>query len=105
MLDEINKQLKIAGYVAETIAELHNTGAEEKRTRMSYHSEKLAIAFAILATPPGTKIRIAKDLRICLDCHNFAKMVSTVYNREVVIRDRNLFHHFREGHCSCNDYW
>ncbi|XP_027123686.2 pentatricopeptide repeat-containing protein At3g47530-like [Coffea arabica] len=105
MLDEINKQLKIAGYVAETIAELHNTGAEEKRTRMSYHSEKLAIAFAILATPPGTKIRIAKDLRICLDCHNFAKMVSTVYNREVVIRDRNRFHHFREGHCSCNDYW
>lgn len=105
MLDEINEQLKIAGYVAEITAELHNTGAEEKQTRLSYHSEKLAMAFGILATPPGTKIRIAKDLRICLDCHSFAKIVSTVYNREIAIRDRNRFHHFREGRCSCNDYW
>ncbi|KAL3528390.1 hypothetical protein ACH5RR_007712 [Cinchona calisaya] len=105
MLDEINMQLKIAGYVAEITAELHNTCAEEKRTTLSYHSEKLAIAFGILATAPGTKIRIAKDLRICLDCHNFAKTVSAVYNRQVVIRDRNRFHHFRDGRCSCNDYW
>ncbi|CAN1839635.1 Pentatricopeptide repeat-containing protein At3g47530 [Linum perenne] len=82
-----------------------STGEEEKGYVLSYHSEKLAMAFGILATPPGTTIRIAKNLRTCVDCHNFAKAVSWVYNREVVIRDRNRFHHFREGRCSCNDFW
>ncbi|KAJ0048698.1 hypothetical protein Pint_16118 [Pistacia integerrima] len=105
MLDEINKQLKIAGYVAEITSELHNLAAEEKGYALSYHSEKLAIAFGVLVTPPGTAIRVAKNLRICVDCHNFAKVLSGVYNREVIIRDRTRFHHFREGHCSCNDYW
>ncbi|KAE9467218.1 hypothetical protein C3L33_00850, partial [Rhododendron williamsianum] len=105
MLDEIGKQLKIAGYVAEVTSELHNSGAEEKANRLSYHSEKLAMAFGILATPPGTTIRVAKNIRTCVDCHNFAKMLSGVYNREIIIRDRNRFHCFREGQCSCNDYW
>ncbi|XP_071731580.1 pentatricopeptide repeat-containing protein At3g47530 [Rutidosis leptorrhynchoides] len=97
MLDEIENQLKIGGYVAQITC--------EKEARLSYHSEKLAMAFGVLATPPGTKIRVAKDLRICVDCHNFAKMLSGVYNRELVIRDRTRFHHFREGRCSCDDFW
>ncbi|CAN1839646.1 Pentatricopeptide repeat-containing protein At3g47530 [Linum perenne] len=88
-LDEINEQLKIAGYVTEITSELHSTGEEEKGYVLSYHSEKLAMAFGMT----------------CVDCHNFAKAVSWVYNREVVIRDRNRFHHFREGRCSCNDFW
>ncbi|KAK1433724.1 hypothetical protein QVD17_10639 [Tagetes erecta] len=101
MLDEIEKQLKIGGYDAE----LNDVGSKDKETRLSYHSEKLAMAFGVLATPPGTKLRVAKDLRICTDCHNFAKMLSGVYNREVIIRDRTRFHHFRDGRCSCNDFW
>ncbi|TXG51735.1 hypothetical protein EZV62_024259 [Acer yangbiense] len=105
MLDEINQQLKIAGYVAEITSELHNLTCEEKEHVLSYHSEKLAIAFGILATPPGTTIRVAKNLRTCVDCHNFAKLLSKVYNRQVIIRDRTRFHHFRNGCCSCNDYW
>lgn len=105
MLDEIGKQLKIAGYVPEITSEMHNLGEKEKETTLSYHSEKLAIAFGILVTPPGTTIRVAKNIRTCIDCHNFAKFVSSVYNREVVISDRTRFHHFREGRCSCNDYW
>ncbi|GLT83326.1 hypothetical protein SLE2022_016210 [Rubroshorea leprosula] len=105
MLDEINQQLKIVGYVAEVSSELHNLGAEEKEHALTYHSEKLAIAFGVLATPPGTTIRVAKNLRICVDCHNFAKVLSRVYDRDVIIRDRTRFHHFRGGYCNCNDYW
>ncbi|KAK2987835.1 hypothetical protein RJ640_010617 [Escallonia rubra] len=105
MLDEIGKQLKIAGYVAEITSEMHNLDPEEKQTRLTYHSEKLAIAFGVLSTPPGRTIRVAKNLRTCVDCHNFAKILSSVYNREVIIRDRSRFHHFRDGHCSCKDYW
>ncbi|XP_030492722.2 pentatricopeptide repeat-containing protein At3g47530 [Cannabis sativa] len=105
MLDEINSQLKIAGYAVEISSELHNLGEKEKQCALTYHSEKLAIAFGILSTPPGTTIRVAKNLRTCVDCHNFAKILSGVYNREVIIRDRTRFHHFRDGQCSCNDYW
>ncbi|WCJ35934.1 Pentatricopeptide repeat (PPR) superfamily protein [Euphorbia peplus] len=105
MLDEINKQLRMAGYVAEITSELHNLSEEEKTDVLSFHSEKLAIAFGVLMTPPGTTIRIAKNIRTCVDCHNFAKILSGVYNRKVIIRDRTRFHHFFEGRCSCNDYW
>ncbi|KAG9451327.1 hypothetical protein H6P81_011292 [Aristolochia fimbriata] len=105
MLVEIESQLKIAGYVANVAAELHKAEIEQKESALSYHSEKLAMAFGILATPPGTTLRIAKNLRTCVDCHTFAKVLSSVYNRLVIVRDRTRFHHFRDGSCSCNDYW
>ncbi|KAG7559988.1 Pentatricopeptide repeat [Arabidopsis thaliana x Arabidopsis arenosa] len=106
MLAEINQQLKIAGYVAEITSELHNLDSEEEKGyALRYHSEKLAIAFGILVTPPGTTIRVTKNLRTCVDCHNFAKFVSDVYDRVVIVRDRSRFHHFKGGSCSCNDFW
>ncbi|PKI63261.1 hypothetical protein CRG98_016446 [Punica granatum] len=104
-LDEIGQQLRIAGYVPEISSELHNLSVDEKGYHLSYHSEKLAIAFGVLMTPPGKTVRIANNVRICVDCHNFAKVLSSAYNREVVIRDRSRFHHFRGGVCSCEDYW
>ncbi|RYR31931.1 hypothetical protein Ahy_B01g056878 isoform D [Arachis hypogaea] len=104
-LNEINKQLKIAGYVVEPSSELHKIDEKEKGYVLSYHSEKLAVAFGVLATPPGTTLRVANNLRLCVDCHNFLKTFSWVYNRDVVLRDHNRFHHFRGGLCSCNDYW
>lgn len=104
-LNEINKQLKIAGYVVELSSELHKMDDKGKGYALSYHSEKLAIAFGVLVTPPGTTLRVASNLRICVDCHNFLKMFSSVYNRDVILRDHKRFHHFRGGHCSCTDYW
>lgn len=65
----------------------------------------MAIAFGLIRTSPGTTIRIYKNLRVCKDCHNATEMISKVYGREVIVRDRNHFHHFKEGSCSCNDYW
>ncbi|XP_078444189.1 pentatricopeptide repeat (PPR) superfamily protein [Wolffia australiana] len=105
MLGEVEKQLKIAGRAARLEAELHWCGEEEREVALSFHSEKLAIAFGLLSTKPCETIRVAKNLRTCADCHDFAKAVSAVYNRRLVIRDRSRFHHFREGRCSCNDYW
>ncbi|KAL5544491.1 hypothetical protein UlMin_008275 [Ulmus minor] len=105
MLNEINSQLKMAGYVVEISSELNNLKADEKEYTLSYHSEKLALAFGVLSTPPGTTIRVAKNIPICSDCHNFAKYLSGVYNRLVIIRDQTRFHHFREGRCSCENNW
>lgn len=69
------------------------------------HSEMLAIAFGLMKTSEGTSLRIAKNLRVCKDCHSLTKIVSRVYRREIIVRDRVRFHHFKDGSCSCSDYW
>ncbi|CAM8996755.1 unnamed protein product [Rhodiola kirilowii] len=33
------------------------------------------------------------------------KLISKVYLREIIVRDRIRFHHFREGKWTCGDYW
>lgn len=105
MLDEIMKRLKMKGYVGNTREVLLDLDEEGKELALSLHSEKLAIAFCFLKTSPGTPIRIIKNLRICGDCHDSIKMISSEFDREIVVRDCNRFHHFRQGFCSCRDYW
>ncbi|RXH82082.1 hypothetical protein DVH24_036423 [Malus domestica] len=74
-------------------------------TSASCHSEKLAITFGLARTPEGTPLRIVKNLRVCRDCHSFTKFVSQAFDREIIVRDRVRFHHFKGGLCSCKDYW
>lgn len=75
-------------------------------SRGRYHSERLAIAFALnRAVGIGEPIRISKNLRYCRDCHAYTTLVSKVCNRELVVRDAHRFHHFIGGSCSCGDYW
>ncbi|KAF8378757.1 hypothetical protein HHK36_030106 [Tetracentron sinense] len=76
-----------------------------KESNVDSHSEKLAIAFGIVNTRPGTTLRISKNLRVCMDCHTFTKIVSKITGREIIMRDLNRFHHFFNGSCSCRDYW
>ncbi|OVA02449.1 Pentatricopeptide repeat [Macleaya cordata] len=105
MLAEMSKKLKLAGHVANTSAVLLNIDEEEKETSLTYHSEKLAMAFGLISTAPNTPIRIVKNLRVCDDCHSATKLLSKIYGRVIIVRDRNRFHHFSEGSCSCRDYW
>ncbi|KAK6129546.1 hypothetical protein DH2020_036704 [Rehmannia glutinosa] len=105
MVDEMEKKLKSAGYIATTSNVLLDIEEEDKEGALNRHSEKLAIAFALLKTPPGSPIRIVKNLRVCDDCHSATKVISMVYNRDVLVRDRNRFHHFKDGLCSCKDFW
>ncbi|KAK9103044.1 hypothetical protein Sjap_020298 [Stephania japonica] len=77
----------------------------EEEPGSSYHSEKLAIAFGLLSLPSMAPIRIIKNLRICRDCHMFAMLVSKLVDREIVVRDGNRFHSFKNGQCSCQGYW
>lgn len=106
MVDEVMEQVKVVGYVPDTCKVHHvDLTEEEKEVSLRYHSEKLAIAFGLMNTPPGTTIRIVKNLRICSDCHSMAKLVSLVFGRKIILRDLNRFHHFAGGQCSCADYW
>ncbi|PHT51905.1 Pentatricopeptide repeat-containing protein [Capsicum baccatum] len=105
MLDEVDRLLEMAGHVPDT-SEVHFEMDEEwKEEKLNQHSEKLAIAFGLISTKPGTTLRIVKNLRVCGNCHEATKLISKIFNREIIARDRNRFHHFKDGSCSCLDYW
>ncbi|XP_051229511.1 pentatricopeptide repeat-containing protein At5g43790 [Lolium perenne] len=105
MVQEIEARLNECGHRPSTTAVLFNVEEEDKADALSYHSERLAIAFALIASPQGSPIRIIKNLRVCSDCHDSTKLVSRLYGREIIMRDRTRFHHFRDGRCSCGDFW
>ncbi|CAN0842595.1 Pentatricopeptide repeat-containing protein At4g16835, mitochondrial [Linum grandiflorum] len=109
-LDELEKKMKRGGgggggYVHDLESALHDVGDEQKGEMLMRHSEKLAIAYGLMKLPGNVPIRVFKNLRICEDCHRMAKCVSRVEGREIVVRDTTRFHRFRDGLCSCGDYW
>lgn len=104
-LDEVVSELKLVGYAPNTCSVLVDLEEEEKKEAILWHSEKLALCYGLMSDRKESCIRIVKNLRICEDCHAFMKLVSKVYGREIVIRDRTRFHHYKNGVCSCNDYW
>ncbi|XP_029126260.1 pentatricopeptide repeat-containing protein At2g03880, mitochondrial isoform X2 [Cajanus cajan] len=111
-IDEINRQLNQficrltgAGYVPDTNFVLQDLEGEQREDSLRYHSEKLAIVFGIMNSPKEKTIRIWKNLKICGDCHIFAKLIAKLEQRHIVIRDPIRYHHFRDGVCSCGDYW
>lgn len=85
--------------------ECHGSNASEASIFVESHSEKLAIAFGLIKTSCKTPIRVMKNLRVCNDCHSATKLISKIYDREIIVRDQNRFHHFKNGLCSCSDYW
>lgn len=104
-LRELTEKMKSLGYVPDFSFVLQDVEDDEKEHILTSHSERLAIAFGIINTPPKTPIRIFKNLRVCGDCHNATKLISVIAEREIIVRDSNRFHHFKDGTCSCGDYW
>ena len=107
-LEEMSKKMKRAGYVPDVrwaLVKDDETGQGEKEMRLGHHSEKLAVAFGLISTKDGEPILVVKNLRICGDCHNAIKFISAISGREITIRDTHRFHCFKEGKCSCGDYW
>ncbi|GKV39683.1 hypothetical protein SLEP1_g47419 [Rubroshorea leprosula] len=103
-LKKLGDEIKAAGYVPDT-SSIHDVEDDVKEQLNNTHSERLAIAFGLLNTSPGTTIHIRKNLRVCSDCHNATKYISLVTGREIIVRDMHRFHHFMNGTCSCGDYW
>jgi pentatricopeptide repeat protein len=105
MLKEISNKLSLVGHIQDTTQVLLKMDEEHKESLLHYHSEKIAVAFGLISTSPKTPLQIVKNLRICEDCHSSMKLISKVYQRRIIIRDRKRFHHFENGSCSCMDYW
>ncbi|XP_073145549.1 pentatricopeptide repeat-containing protein At4g32450, mitochondrial-like [Henckelia pumila] len=105
VLRGLKQQMKEVGYVPETKFVLHDVDIEAKEEALMAHSERLAAAQGFLTTPARSPLRIIKNLRVCGDCHNAFKIISSIVGREIIARDSKRFHHFKDGLCSCNDYW
>ena len=103
-VDNLMLEISKHGYVPERKYLLPDVDEQEKRVLL-YHSEKLAIAFGLINTPGWTPLQIVQSHRICGDCHSAIKLIAMVTGREIVVRDASRFHHFRDGSCSCGDYW
>jgi pentatricopeptide repeat protein len=104
-LKEMTARLKREGYCPNTSFVLHDMAEDKKEATLFMHSERLALALGLIATPPGTPLQIVKNLRVCGDCHTVIKMVSKIEHREIIMRDCSRFHHFNSGICSCGDFW
>nr|AYM01015.1 pentatricopeptide repeat protein [Salvia miltiorrhiza] len=85
-VDEVLTSIKAAGYVPDTSFSLYDINEEEKAHGLA-------------------PVWIYKNVRVYGDCHSAMRFASRVYRRRIVLRDSNRFHHFKEGECSCNDYW
>ncbi|RYR20567.1 hypothetical protein Ahy_B03g065739 isoform K [Arachis hypogaea] len=96
-LEELGEKLRLIGYVPQMEHVLHDVPDTEKEEHLNHHSEKLALAFALMSNSHKQTIRIFKNLRICRNCHNFMKHVSRITTQEIVIRDTNRFHSFKDG--------
>ncbi|CAN1167099.1 Pentatricopeptide repeat-containing protein At3g46790, chloroplastic [Linum perenne] len=105
MVSELSSMMKEDGYVPRTNVVLYDLEEEEKERILLGHSEKLALAFGLINTSNAEPIRITKNLRLCEDCHSFTKYISKLARKEILVRDVNRFHHFRDGVCSCGDFW
>ncbi|KAJ6930217.1 hypothetical protein NC652_013915 [Populus alba x Populus x berolinensis] len=79
-------------------------GEAPKEQPLGVHSEKLANAFGLESTKPGTPINnVENNLRVCVDCHGVTKLISKITRRKIVMRDRNRFYDVVNGSCSCGE--
>ncbi|KAG9156372.1 hypothetical protein Leryth_009238 [Lithospermum erythrorhizon] len=77
----------------------------QRENHPMFHSVRLAICFGLISSSVGNSILVRKNIRMCEDCHKAVKKISEITNREIVVGDTKIYHHFHNGHCSCGDYW
>ncbi|KAF2292379.1 hypothetical protein GH714_021607, partial [Hevea brasiliensis] len=94
------------GYVPNTDFVLHDVEQEQKEQYLFQQGEKIAVAVGFISASKFKPSRVFKNLRVCGDCHTaFKYFFSIVKGRQIVVRDSNRFHHFKDGKFSRNDYW
>ncbi|KAK8970414.1 putative pentatricopeptide repeat-containing protein [Platanthera guangdongensis] len=105
-MEELWARIGEAGYVPYTGAVVSNVEEREKERILKHHSERIAVAFALISSPVEKPIIVMKNLRVCVDCHAAIKLIAKIEKRTIIVRDNARFHHFLDaGECSCGDYW
>ncbi|KAI5067709.1 hypothetical protein GOP47_0018237 [Adiantum capillus-veneris] len=103
-LQDLELKLSQQGYSPSLHWVSQNLSADSKTLLLCQHSEKLAIACAIINTPQGTDIRVTKNMRVCGDCHDATSLISKIEKRKIMVKDAARLHIFESGKCSCGDY-
>ncbi|PIN26521.1 hypothetical protein CDL12_00724 [Handroanthus impetiginosus] len=98
-------EIKKMGYIPDTKCVYQNVDEKEKEKALLSHTEKMAITYGLIKTKANNPIRVIKNTRTCADCHTFAKYISLVRKRQIILKDGTHFHHFIQGACSCRDFW
>lgn len=104
MLELMSSRMEGSGLVPKLDVVLRPISDGRKKAALCQHAEKLAIAFGLLNTPQGQTLLVTKNMRMCNDCHNTAKVISKIKRREIIVRDVYRVHHFKGGLCSCKDF-
>lgn len=99
-LDSLVEEMKAAGYKPEKSSMLHSMDDADAEFSLCGHSEKLAIEFGLISTPAKTTLRFVQNFRVCVDCHNATKFI---VERNIIVRDANRIHSFKDGVCSCGN--
>ncbi|GAB2274160.1 hypothetical protein Dimus_008929 [Dionaea muscipula] len=82
-IDSLSRKMEEQGHKPDTGCALHNWDENVKAESLKYHSERIAIAFALISTPEGSPILVMKNLRTCADCHAAIKVISKIVGREI----------------------
>ncbi|KAJ0251893.1 Pentatricopeptide repeat-containing protein [Hirschfeldia incana] len=104
-LKSLMEHMMELGHVPESKLALHDVDKESKDENLFNHMEKFAFVSSFLNSPARSPVRVLKNLRVCIDCHNALKLMSKVVGRVLISRDVKRFHHMEDGVCSCRDYW
>jgi len=75
-------KLQETTHVPNMASVLHDVDEEEKEMVVRVHSEKLAVAFGVMNSVPGSTIHVIRNLRVCVDCHSVIKLISKTVSRE-----------------------
>ncbi|GJV43943.1 retrovirus-related pol polyprotein from transposon TNT 1-94 [Tanacetum coccineum] len=105
LLKDLDEEMRRRGYVPDVSFVLRDIGEKDMENQLFWHSERLAVAYGLIKSVPGSVIRVVKNLRVCGDCHTVLKFISSIAGREIVVHDASRFHHFKDGKCSCSDFW
>ncbi|XP_039067746.1 putative pentatricopeptide repeat-containing protein At3g23330 [Hibiscus syriacus] len=103
-LHHLMKKMEDEGHGPNPEFSLHDVD-EERECILIGHCEMLAISLGLISTQERVTVRVTKNLLVCRSCHGFAKAISKMVDREIIIKDPNCFHHFKNGSCSCGDLW
>ncbi|XP_010440256.1 PREDICTED: pentatricopeptide repeat-containing protein At4g15720 [Camelina sativa] len=108
-LKDLQKRMKERGHRGSSMitssSVFVDVDEEAKEAMVNLHCERLALAYGLIHLPAGSTIRIMNNLRMCRDCHEAFKLISEIVQREIVVRDVNRFHCFKNGSCTCRDFW
>jgi pentatricopeptide repeat protein len=77
-IEKLKMEAMAAGFQPDLCFVLHDVEEEVKKDLLWYHSEKLALAYALINIPSKMPIVIHKNLRVCGDCHSATKLISGI---------------------------